>query len=118
MVNMESIKYIINISGIGGGYEEACQTILQAGWEWMNKKKDAPVLEGHEYKDIFGIFTPDSPDAKELSKVITNSVDDCAGAMHHAVMGHLFWIYAHSIDEWKQEIIKRGQQYKGDKNVK
>jgi hypothetical protein len=105
---VEDIRNIADISGFGKktSYEQACQTMLQTGFEWLETHKRAK-LKGHTYEGIYGIFEPDSKDAKELSDVVAKSCDDCTGAMHHAVMSHLFHIWKNGIEKWKSEIKKK-----------
>ncbi len=103
---MKSIIGITDISGFGKdtSYEKCCQKMLQVGYEWLENNKDKlKRLKGHTYKNVYGIFEPDSKEAKELSKVIVKGVD-CTGAMHQAVMGHLFYISRNGLDKWKEEV--------------
>jgi hypothetical protein len=102
---MENIKNIYNISGFGDfthPYEQDCQKMLQQGFEWLETHRKAK-LKGHSYQNIYGIFEPDSKDAKELSTATTKDVD-CTGAMHQAVMSHLFYIWKNGLEKWKQEV--------------
>lgn len=110
---VDNIKGISNISGMGGGYEKACQTMLQAGYDWLKKnskvKLEATSPEFRDKKgnitvEIYGVLTPKSKDAKLLSKAVTNSVSDCTGAQHQAVMGHLMYINANGVEKWKEEL--------------
>ena len=105
---MDNIKNIFNISGFGGfehPYEQVCQEMLQRGFEWLETHKKAE-LKGHSYQNIYGIFEPDSDDAKELSNIITKDLD-CTGAQHQAVMGHLFFIWKNGIEKWKKEVSSK-----------
>lgn len=107
---IEDIKGIYEISGFGKntGYEKSCQKMLQVGFEWIeNNKKKRKKLEGHSYKGIYGIFEPDSKEAKELSRVICKEEPECSGAMHQAVMSHLFFIAKSGIEKWKEEVMKK-----------
>lgn len=80
------------ISGFGGGYEECCQDMLEAGVRWLNEHPK-PNLEGHDFKNIFGIMVADSDDAKAMEGAALDAAKgDATGAMHHAVMSRLFWI--------------------------
>jgi len=107
---MSDVKNIYNISGFGGfdhPYEVHCQKMLQAGVDWLEKNNKAN-LKGHSYKGVYGIFEPDSKDAKALSKAVLDGVkNDCSGAQHHAVMGHLFFIGKNGIEKWKEEVQKK-----------
>lgn len=100
----EDIRGIADISGMP--YEAACQKMLQAGYEWL-VKNIKPDLKAITFNNIYGIFDPESPDAKALSKAVTSAEPDCTGAMHHCVMSHLFFINTNGLDKWKEEIAKR-----------
>ena len=105
----QNIKGIFEISGFGKytNYEKHCQKMLQVGFEWIEKNKDKKgKLKAHTIKGIYGIFEPDSKEAKQLSKEIVKACPDCSGAMHQAVMRHLFFISANGIDKWKEEVLK------------
>ncbi len=107
---MENIKNIYEISGLGKNtsYEKGCQKMLQAGFEWIEKnKKKKTKLKGHSYKNIYGIFEPDSKEAKELSGVIVKAEPACTGAMHQAVIKHLFFIDKEGLEKWKKEVRKK-----------
>ncbi len=106
---MENIKNIYEISGFGKNtsYEKGCQKMLQAGFEWIEKnKKKKTKLKGHSYKHIYGIFELDTKEARELSKVIVKAEPECTGAMHQAVMQHLFFIAKEGLEKWKEEVTK------------
>ena len=120
------------ISGFGGGYEGACQDMLEAGVKWLNEKiqpidsrsmvdesynGDAPVLKTHTYKGVYGIFVVDSEDGKALEKAVLAAVPDCSGAMHHAVMSRLMFIadngwdaYCTKIREYRAEQAAKGEE--------
>jgi hypothetical protein len=105
---MNNIKGIVEISGFGKEteYEKACQQMLQQGWEWLQKHPKAK-LKAHTYEGIYGFFECDSKDAKALSEAVTKNIDGgCTGAMHQAVMQHLFYIYYHGIEKWKKKVTK------------
>ena len=68
---MEDIKNIADISGFGknAGYEKDCQKMLQTGYEWLEENKDKlSKLKGKTYKHIYGIFEPNSKEARRGSK--------------------------------------------------
>lgn len=77
------------ISGFGGGYEEACRTMLYAGlaklwdlaWEWNEKAIDAALI------------------AVEPG---------CSGAMHGAVMGACRFIQRNGWEKYAAEMTKGG----------
>lgn len=105
----ENIKKITEISGFGKDtdYEEACQTMLQAGYEWLVQHGKEADLKANTIKNAYGILIPKSEDAKALSEAIAKVVPDCSGAMHQAVMGHLFAINRVGLTAWKKEVTKQ-----------
>ena len=109
------ISGIVSISGFGGGYEDACQRMLQNGYDWLEKNESKKKrLRGHSYKYVFGLFEADSKEAKELERAVMKGQDGATGAMHQAVMSHLFYIAAHGADAWIEEATKKGQLLKGE----
>lgn len=95
------------ISGFGGGYERACQDMLEAGMNWLNQRQTVLLLEGHSYEGVYGVFAADSDDAKALEEAVIAAVPDCSGAMHHAVMSRLFWIATNGWDAYCAELRQR-----------
>lgn len=95
------------ISGFGGGYEACCQDMLAAGVQWINEHPK-PDLEGHGFEGVYGIFVPDSDDAKAMEKVVVAAAKgEATGAMHHAVMSRLFYIGKNGWDSYCAELRKR-----------
>lgn len=97
------------ISGFGGDYESACQDMLETGMGWLNANR-APDLTGHGFKDVYGIFVPDSDDAKALSKVVGEAAEGGTGAMHQAVMQRLFWIAKNGWEAYCEEMRKPDEE--------
>lgn len=92
MSEYEFEEGMAEISGFGGSYEEACRRMVKAGMEWFDKHPQAnPQFGG--YEGIYGVISVDNEDAKNLSKAVTTSVDDCTGAMHQATIGHILQIH-------------------------
>lgn len=90
--NKMSTKYIYTddmgeISGFGGGYEDACRKMVIAGLEWLDAHPQADP-QFHGYKGVYGIITEDNEDATALTKAILSACDDCTGAMHQAAVNH------------------------------
>lgn len=97
-------KEMGEISGFGGGYEEACQTMLDRGVRWLllnpNKK---PAIK--EYTNLYGVLADENSDAEELSKVITEGLD-VTGAMHQTVMTRLMFICDNGWNRYCEELVK------------
>lgn len=98
------------ISGFGGGYESACQDMLEAGARWLHEraKRDQKTdLQMHGYTNVYGILVADSDDAKALEKVVVDAAPGCSGAMHQAVMSRLLYIAKNGWPAYCAELRKR-----------
>lgn len=82
------------ISGFSGGYEQACQDMLEAGCKWIEANKSAKT-EGHSYS---------SDDAKAMEAAVMAACEDCSCAMHHAVMSRLFYIAKNGWEKYCEEV--------------
>lgn len=79
------------ISGFGGGYENACREMVIAGVEWLDENKNANP-EAKESPQIFGMTFDENEDMKELQDVMLEAVGDCSGAMMHVSTNHVMFI--------------------------
>jgi len=98
---MRNIKNLINISGMPKEYEDACQDMLQAGYEWL--------VNNNQIKNPKKFYKKDQ---EELELVIVKAVDDCSGAMHSAVMGHLIYIRNNDVDLWEAVVTEHRKKNK------
>ena len=90
MTIYRKIRDIVSIGGIEPEYEECCQTMLQAGYEYMEFNKHFIIAD--------------------INKACLKAVhDDCSGAQLNSVVGHLAWIHKNGVDAWIAEATKRGQ---------
>lgn len=106
-------KMMGEISGFGGGYEECCQDMLEAGVKWLTAHNNAK-LDGHTFKGVYGVFVPDSDNAKELERVVLEAADGQAtGAMHHAVMDRLFYIASNGWESYVAELSSNVESAEG-----
>jgi hypothetical protein len=88
------------ISGFGGGYEQCCRTMLQAGLQWLSRNPDI-ALRFKMYENVVGIAVAENDDSEVLNEVLMDAAGgDCTGAMHQAVVSHILWIQHHSWDEY------------------
>ena len=101
------------ISGFGGGYESACQDMLEAGVKWLDEHKKAD-LKMYGFKNVYGILISDSDDAKALEEVITKACDGCSGAMHQAVMTLLAFIAKNGWEKYCEELRALQTKEKSD----
>lgn len=95
------------ISGFGGGYEEACRNMLYSGLAYLDSNPNAD-LKAIEYANIYGFLTPDSKEAMELSDVLDAAEPGCSGAMHSTAMQHCMYIATNGWNKYSSEMKKRG----------
>ena len=95
-----------DISGMGGGYEEACQRMFWTGVKHLQEMQNPEeLLQGRkEYVNIYGICKlPES--FKECQKKMLAAVNgDCTGAMMQCVTGHLKYFAENGYDKWFAEL--------------
>lgn len=90
----------VDISGMGGGYELCCQTMLLRGMAFLAQNPDFTFDKAYsEFKGIYGLCISQSEGAKTLDDVITKGTG-CTGAMHQAVVGHLSYIHKNGYEKW------------------
>lgn len=96
------------ISGFGGGYEKACQDMLEAGVNYIHDQKlSGSDVQVTQYANVFGICFPENKPTKALEDaVVAASGGDCTGAMVHAVMGRLAYIAREGWDKYCDEVRK------------
>lgn len=106
-----------SISGFGGSYEWACQTMLQRGIEWLKLHPSFDFKQFSTFKNVYGIVIPKSPEATELENFINDTpklkAGGTTGAMNQAVIGHLSVIHSKGFDYWFSSLEKHR---KGEKS--
>ncbi len=104
MIPGEWVEGMGEISGFGGGYEQACRQMLRQGLKWFDEHPDAkPEFQG--FKQVYGLVTEENKDAEALSAAVCAGVEP-TGAMHQAVISHLFWIRRVGWDAYVAEMSK------------
>ena len=95
------------ISGFGGEYEEACRQMLRQGLQWCDAHPDAkPRYKGFE--NVYGLCIDDNEDAKQLDKALTADIPGGpTGAMHQAVVSHIFFIRANGWEAYCAKMRER-----------
>lgn len=94
------------ISGFGGGYEEACQRMARAGLEWLEANQDLEPDIG-DNPNVFGVFEEKNTDARSLSDVIADAEDGCTGAMCHAAISICMYVKTHGWDAYVEALKER-----------
>lgn len=118
MTDIETYRHtpdMPEISGFGGGYEECCQKMLEAGVKWLYERQSRgmqPDLHAKTLSGVYGILIPNSDDAKALEEAVLEPVKDegITGAMHHAVMNRLFWIAKYGWPAYCAEMRKPDEE--------
>jgi len=76
------------ISGMGGGYENACRKMVSAGMAWLVDHKDGQKPEMGTYEGITGIAFARNDAGVSFSDAVGKAVEDCTGAMHQFSCAH------------------------------
>lgn len=93
------------ISGFGGGYEDACRNMVIAGMKWFDENPSAnPKFE--QYENITGICTGKNEDAGNLEKALLLCCNDCSGAMFQAAVNHTMFAHKNGWDKYIEEMSK------------
>ena len=72
----------VDVSGMGGSYESACQAMIKAGIDWQTE--NGP-LTADEFK------SEENPRMKSFEQeLIKASGNDCTGAMYYTAKNHAF----------------------------
>lgn len=103
---------MMEISGFGGGYEDACQRMLRAGLEWLDAHPDA-ALEFQQLEGVVGLIQEKSPDAKVLSEAILAAEPECSSAMHHVVIRACIYIRGNG---WEKYVDAKRAQLRREQN--
>ena len=88
------------ISGFGGGYEEACRKMVIAGITWLSGQ-NGEKIKFSGFEGVFGLITAENETAKQLEKIMIDAAGgDCTGAMLHACVNHVSYAYAHGWEDY------------------
>lgn len=96
------------ISGFGGGYEEACRKMVLAGCTWFDENPEA-APEFSSFENVYGILMSENEHAKALSQAMVDAVKEdggATGAMHQATMGHVIFIHKNGWEKYQAEMRK------------
>ncbi len=103
------------VSGFGGGYENACRTMIKAGMQWFDNNPDADDPEFIGFKNVYGIVEEDNGSAKALSQYMVESVTDygISGAQHQASVSHVLYAHKNGWDKYIEEMSKENRRDEG-----
>ena len=101
------------ISGMGGGYEEACQNMVRAGLEWLEKHPEAKI-EFTQYKNIAGIVSGENKDTLALEDYMVEkgAKGDATGAMVQWTLNHVRGIHENGWDWYVKKLEDREKKEK------
>ena len=93
------------ISGFGGGYEQACRKMVIAGLNYLN---DHPIKDTtmKQYQNVYGILPKQSDEIEKLIDAIAKGEDGCTGAMVQACLSHTLYIWKNGWVKYKEEMNK------------
>ena len=96
-----------DLSGMGDGYEDACQRMLWRGVAFLDERRPpVEMWEGaKEYQNVYGVMIVEGDDLKALETYIMRDIET-TGAMHQCVMGHLRFIHQNGIDGWRAHMAQ------------
>lgn len=101
------------ISGFGGGYEQCCQDMLEAGVVWLNQHPEREELRFKGYEGVFGWMKPVSDSAKQLEQaVLVASRREATGAQFHAVIERLLYISQNGWQSYCDALVQRQREKK------
>ena len=83
------------ISGFGGGYENACREMVYAGLVWLADRTDVD-LSSRETADV-----------KALDAALLAACPDCSGAMHGAAMSAVCFIAKQGWAKYVEAMTRR-----------
>ena len=102
------------ISGFGGGYEDACRRMTIVGVNWLrNHPEEVKLWNAAEAK-----WKKDNPDKKympnsaypdsrrEFEQEIVSACEDCTGAMFGAAVGHAKAIVSMGWDKYVDNVLE------------
>lgn len=88
------------ISGFGGGYEEACRTMVYAGLAWFKDHPTATPVFG-------GLGSPKNDDAKSLETAILAAEPGCSGALFGATLNAILFVQKNGWSKYVEAMTAR-----------
>ena len=94
------------ISGFGGGYEEACRKMVVAGVKWLRDHPGAQ-LKAVQVSRIYPDIWADSPDMEAMQDAMADAVGgDATGAMVCATTKHALYIHRNGWEKYVADLKK------------
>jgi len=102
------------ISGFGGGYEDACRKMVIAGLEWCDEHPDAD-LKYKQFEGVTGLTFDESDDMKLMQEAMLTAIGhDCTGAMMQATMNHVMFVRKNGWEKYVEEMSKKEERHEKD----
>lgn len=94
------------VSGFGGGYEDACRKMVQTGMEWLDKHKEAnPTFD--QFKNVYGLTTNENDDMKDMQSAMNEAISNGAsGAMMQVSTNHVLYANKNGWEKYISEMEK------------
>jgi len=101
----------VDISGMGSGYENACQEMLKAGRDYLDKHPNID-LKFKQNKDIWGIIISENKEGETFMDYLDNVIgNQSSGAMIQCVVNHLMFIRKNGYEQWLTSCRERQYMY-------
>lgn len=94
------------VSGFGGGYEDACRKMVQTGMEWLDKHKEAnPTFD--QFKNVYGLTTNENDAMKDMQSAMNEAISNGAsGAMMQVSTNHVLYAHKNGWEKYISEMEK------------
>lgn len=120
MSTTKEFEWPFEISGFGGGYEQACRDMAKAGALWLREHPEE-LAKWRKGRDEFKKDNPGRPfppnlqmaSEKDFEAAILKACNDCTGAMFAYSKGHAIGIFERDWDAYVEDVMK-ARAKKGD----
>jgi len=98
------------ISGFGGGYEEACRKMVITGMEWLDENKEAnPTFQ--QFENVYGLTANENDDMLAMQNAMNAAIDnDASGAMMQASTNHVLFAHKNGWEKYISEMEKTDKE--------
>lgn len=113
----EEFDWPFEISGFGGGYEDACRRMTIAAVGWLREHPD----DARDWRAAEVKYKKDNPDSRcfpskiypkskdEFEKAVVAVCEDCTGAMFGAAVSHAKAIVSMGWDKYVDNVMRHGE---------
>ena len=93
------------ISGFGGGYEQACRDMVVAGVKWLREHPNAD-LKARRVEGVYPDIMCASKDFEEFQNALAAACEGATGAMVCATTKHVFYIHKNGWEKYCEKMSK------------